>query len=235
MLILAIDSTMNGCSVCFWDSEQGCLSAQTLEMVRGQAEHLMPMVENMAAKSNKSYTDIDAIAVTNGPGTFTGMRIGLATAKALGLSLDIPVIGVSTFRAVLQSHLKGAQDKTAYPFYGVLLETKRKDYYFQAFNESVDTPYLDAAAIPANEVLSALQDIDENNILIIGDCFERFQGDTDVKVMKNEFVSMPDISAVAELAYREYTTLKEIVGCAPVYLRPPDVSMPKNAPRQMKT
>ncbi len=129
MIVLAIDSTMNGCGACLYDDANGVIFSEILEMSRGQAEHLMPLIDDMV----QDYDDIDLIAVTKGPGAFTGMRIGIATAKSLGLALDIPVFGVCTFEAVLNTYLSDDSPES-HGYYGVLLETKRQDYYFQMFD-----------------------------------------------------------------------------------------------------
>ena len=142
MRVLAIDSAMNGCSACVYEThnDEDCtgvvLAEEQLEMSRGQAEHLMPMIQSVMEKSVTEYNNLDLIGVTNGPGAFTGMRIGIATAKAIGLAAGKPVIGVSTFLSVLETYLgqKAVQEeRLLYDHYALILETKRKDYYFQMF------------------------------------------------------------------------------------------------------
>ena len=67
------------------------------ELARGQAERLMPMLEEMLAECDLNWADLDAIAVGIGPGNFTGIRISVAAARGLGMALGIPVIGISNF------------------------------------------------------------------------------------------------------------------------------------------
>lgn len=69
-------------------------------MQRGQAEHLMPMLEEVLAEARLGWADLDAIAVGTGPGNFTGIRIGVAAARGLALGLGRPAIGVSTLEAI---------------------------------------------------------------------------------------------------------------------------------------
>lgn len=69
------------------------------EMARGQAEHLMPMLEEVLAAHGLAWRDLDAIGVGTGPGNFTGIRISVAAARGLALGLGIPAVGVSNFDA----------------------------------------------------------------------------------------------------------------------------------------
>ncbi len=101
MIILALDTSMAACSACVYDSTRDAILAQAQQfMDRGQAEALAPMIQNVVAESGLRFADISRIAVTTGPGTFTGVRIGLAMARGLGLSLGIPAIGINSLAAI---------------------------------------------------------------------------------------------------------------------------------------
>ena len=122
MRILAFDVAVTGCAVGILDTERGLWHYDSLETERGQAEMLIPIIDTLVQKGGWCMSDIDRIAVTTGPGSFTGVRIGLATARSLGLALDIPVFGQTTLN--LTQAADG--DKTL-----VLIDTKRGDYYGQ--------------------------------------------------------------------------------------------------------
>ncbi len=97
MLVLALDTALAACSVCVYDKTQMLILATERElMVRGHAEALPPMVARVMSASGIAYKDLTRIAVTTGPGTFTGIRIGLGFARALGMSLGIKVVGIDT-------------------------------------------------------------------------------------------------------------------------------------------
>ena len=101
MLILALDTSMAACSVCVYDADRGLvIGANQQFMDRGQAEALAPMVQETMALAGVRFAGLGRIAVTTGPGTFTGVRIGLAMARGLGLSLSIPVIGINSLAAI---------------------------------------------------------------------------------------------------------------------------------------
>jgi tRNA threonylcarbamoyl adenosine modification protein YeaZ/ribosomal-protein-alanine acetyltransferase len=101
MKILALDTAMAACSVAVIDSEVGRPLASAFEpMERGHAEALAPMVQHVMAQSGLRFSELDRIAVSIGPGTFTGVRIGLAMARGLGLALGLPVTGIDTLSAI---------------------------------------------------------------------------------------------------------------------------------------
>lgn len=72
-------------------------------MLQGHQERLAPLVSDVIARSNVAFNDLDRIAVTVGPGSFTGLRVGLAFAKGLGLALDIPVVGLDSLETIAAS------------------------------------------------------------------------------------------------------------------------------------
>lgn len=104
MIILSLDSAGSGCGVCLWRG--GTVLADAYEsMERGQDQRLMPLVEQVLKKGGAGYNDLDRIAVTRGPGSFTGIRIGLAAARGIGLSTGKPVIGIDRF-AIYRLHVQ---------------------------------------------------------------------------------------------------------------------------------
>ena len=96
------------------------------DMATGQAERLFPALAELLARVGVAYADLTRIAVTTGPGSFTGLRIGLSAARGLGLALGIPVIGVPSLLAL---SLKAECDAVA-----VLLDARRDEAYFQIFS-----------------------------------------------------------------------------------------------------
>jgi tRNA threonylcarbamoyladenosine biosynthesis protein TsaB len=99
MIVLAVDTALDACSVAIV-RDQIALATSSERMNRGQAERLAPMVREMAARAGIAFTQIDRIAATTGPGSFTGVRVGLAFARALALALSRPCVGVSTLEAL---------------------------------------------------------------------------------------------------------------------------------------
>ena len=99
MKILALESSAVSASVALTEDEK--LVAQSFQNCGlTHSRTLLPMVENLLANCGVSLADVDAIAVAHGPGSFTGVRIGVATVKGLALGADKPCLGVSTLEAM---------------------------------------------------------------------------------------------------------------------------------------
>src|ERR1700735_1696195 len=100
MLILAIDTALDACAACVLDTDAGALLAQESQaMKRGHAEALMPLIGRVMKQAGIAFAALDRIAVTTGPGSFTGLRVGLSAARGIGLAANKPVVGVTTLTA----------------------------------------------------------------------------------------------------------------------------------------
>lgn len=98
MIVLGFDTSRPYCAACV--ISDGNVLARSMEsMARGQAERLMPMMDELLAQVGLTWQSLDAIGVGVGPGNFTGIRISVAAARGLGLGLGVPVIGISGFEA----------------------------------------------------------------------------------------------------------------------------------------
>jgi len=99
MIVLGLDTCLNACSVAVLDGER-VLAHETEVMARGHQERLAPMVERAMQAAGLAFDRLERVGVTIGPGSFTGLRVGLAFAKGLGSALSIPVVGVGTLEAL---------------------------------------------------------------------------------------------------------------------------------------
>jgi len=104
-LILGFDTSAAHCAAALL-SDRRILGQAVHPMTRGQAEHLMPMLETLLSNAGVEWTDLAAIGVGVGPGNFTGIRLSVSAARGLALSLNIPVFGIDTFAAIAFEHAK---------------------------------------------------------------------------------------------------------------------------------
>jgi len=149
--LLALDAAGAACSAALWRDGR-IVAHRFAPMRRGQSEHLVPMIEDVMGAADTAYGSLDALAVTVGPGGFTGVRIGLATARGLALALHRPLIGISNFEAVAAA--VPVAECTG-RILAVVLESKRHELYVQAFAPSGDgelRPLAPGAAVPPDEL-----------------------------------------------------------------------------------
>lgn len=222
MLILAFDTTVAACSVALW-RDGAVLARVRAVMDQGQAEALMPMIEDVMSRSGESYAALDRIAVTVGPGSFTGVRVGLAAARGLGLAAHKPVIGVLTTEALAQAVPQQERDDTHVQVLAAV-DTKRGDVYVQAFDAHLralgDPRVMAPAQLPAW--------LNDGPIVIVGDGAAIAAPSLGPRALLSSAEALPDPAVIATCAA---TRDAAPGGPLPVYVRPPDAVIPQHGGR----
>ncbi len=220
--ILAFDTAMNGCSVSFYDAEKELFVQKKEPMMRGQAEVLVPMIQSVVQQAGHDISDMDLFSVTIGPGAFTGVRIGISTARSLAFAAGKPLGGYTTMEVIAAERAaENKQDESI----AVLLETKRKDFYVQIFSgagQKITAP----AALELDDVLSL---IEKHKGVLIGDAVKRFREMTTAESLKGweiegETYNLPDTNRLSIMARAHEGPYERI---SPLYLRGADVSKSK--------
>lgn len=130
MIVLAIDTAGVDCSAAVYDSDKGAVLGQATETIgRGHAEKLMEKIDAALAEAGLPLEAVERIAVTVGPGSFTGIRVGVAAARGLALALGIPAVGVSTLAVLAAAETGGAPVVAA-------IDAKRGEVYVQDFDQT---------------------------------------------------------------------------------------------------
>ena len=96
MRVLAIDTALEACSAAVLDTNSGIAASETLAMTRGHAEAVTPLIARVMSAAAIEFVDLDRIAVTTGPGSFTGLRVGISAARGIALAAGKPAVGLST-------------------------------------------------------------------------------------------------------------------------------------------
>lgn len=213
--LLIFDTTAAACSVALW--RNGTVVADRYEpMPRGQAERLLPMIQEVLADGHMGYSDLNGVAVTCGPGAFTGLRIGLSAARGLALAGQLPIVGLSTFEA-LAVRVDG-------PCL-VAIDTKRRDLYLQAFDGS-GRP---AGAARIATVDEALREAYAAAVPIVADNPDVFADSGALPSAVPQSLSGPPCAAVfAGLVAARFDAGD--TGAAPIYLRAPEARLPEPRP-----
>ncbi len=138
MRVLAVDTSLGACSAAVLDGE--AVRARLCEpMDRGHQERLAPLAAEAMAGAGLAFDALDRVAVTTGPGSFTGLRVGLAFAKGLALALDRPLLGIGTLEALAAGALG---DVPAGGVVAAVLDARRGRVHLQAFRDGrpLDAP-----------------------------------------------------------------------------------------------
>ncbi|TPK40033.1 tRNA (adenosine(37)-N6)-threonylcarbamoyltransferase complex dimerization subunit type 1 TsaB [Mesorhizobium sp. B2-5-4] len=152
MKVLAIDCAASLCAACVYDAAVGReLGRSVLDLGKGHAEHLMAVIAEALKAGATDYAGLGAIAVSVGPGSFTGLRVGVSTARGLALALKVPAIGVTTLEAL------AAEAATAFPGRAVLaaLDAGREEIHAALYDEMSVLTYGPAVTTLANAVAMA--------------------------------------------------------------------------------
>lgn len=129
MICLAMDTASSVCAACLYDGGRDVVLAEKSEDIgKGHAERLMGIVSEVMAEAGIGYGDLTKIVTTIGPGSFTGIRVGVATARGFGLGLGIPVVGVSNLEGMLDLTRKAISDGPSIR-HGAIIDARRGKVY----------------------------------------------------------------------------------------------------------
>ena len=153
MKLLAIDCAASLCAACVYDASAGIeFGREVLDLGKGHAEHLMAVIDAALKAGGAEYRDLGCIAVSVGPGSFTGLRVGVSTARGLALALKIPAIGVTTLEAL------AAEAAAAFPGRAVLaaLDAGREELHATLYDRALVLTYGPAVATLSGAAAMAL-------------------------------------------------------------------------------
>ena len=241
MIVLGIDAACAACSVAIWRDGR-ILAADRMATERGHAEILMPMLGRTLARAGLGFAALTGLAVTVGPGSFTGIRTAIATARGLALALDCPIVGVTTLEAIAHAARGAALSgqfarraarggRSAAPCL-VALDTRRADLYVQTFAPDGAARTRPEAAMP-QDVAASWSD---PAVLLAGNAAQRIAPllrERGLAVAVAPGDGNPDARVVAELAAVRLSAAfgADAFPAVPLYLRAPDATKPADRGR----
>lgn len=215
MLVLAIDTALDLCAAAVLDTAaQAVMAQETLDMKRGHAEALMPLIARVMAASGIDYPALDRIAVTTGPGSFTGLRVGISAARGIGLAAGKPTVGVTTLSAYAAPLVAEAQEQPII----TVIDARHDHVYFQVVSGN-GAALMRPAVAPVEDTFAAAR---FGALRMVGNAAamlaERWPHDAPPPALVDtrpgpEIAWVGWVGAAADPA---------IASARPLYLRPPD-------------
>ncbi len=225
MLILAIDTALDACSAGVLDTDAGKLIAlESQPMKRGHAEALMPLIARVIKQAGIAFASFDRIAVTTGPGSFTGLRVGLSAARGIALAANKPVVGLTTLAAYAAPVVS---DNAGQPVISAI-DARHDQVYFQVVSGD-GRSLIRPRVAPIEEALRAsrfgVPHLVGNAAGILAD---RWPTDA-LPPFRVDAQPAPDIEWVAWLGA---AVNPDTAPARPYYLRAPDAKLPKDRLQQ---
>lgn len=214
-LILHLETATTVCSVAL--GFEGKLIA-IKEENKGftHAEHLTLYIEEVMQMAGKSFEALDAVAVSKGPGSYTGLRIGVATAKGLSFGLNKPLIAINTLSSMATGAAKTYKELN---FFCPMLDARRMEVYTAIYNHQGEALIPTAAVILNEKYLENQLDISE--ILFFGDGALKFKEICSHRNAKFDLDLAPSAANMIALSYRNYTQaqFEDLAYFEPFYLK----------------
>ena len=219
MKILAVDTALGACSTAIFHNDR-VLAHHIEPMERGHAERLAPMVRDAMAAARLDFAALDRLAVTIGPGTFTGQRVGYAFMRGLRLALARPLVGVTTLEAMATAAMAETGARSA----AVLHDARRGEVYVAAAGQIVVPPRIATFENAIRMIHCSAMDTHDSLALAgtAADAAAATLGDCGMTLLKTRIIA-PDALWVARMALLqpEPDSVPR-----PLYLRPPDARLP---------
>jgi tRNA threonylcarbamoyl adenosine modification protein YeaZ len=222
MHVLAIDTALEACAAAVVDTASGKVVTESLPMVRGHAEAVMPLIRRVMDKAATGFSDLDRIAVTTGPGSFTGLRVGISAARGIALAAGKPAFGLTTL-AAFAAPLIAEDDKTSI---AVAIDARHAHVYLHVFGPAGRTLVAPRIASVAEAVRAAAN----GPVRLVGTgaaMLAMAWPASEARPIQVEDMRAPDITWVARLAIAASGTPAPP---KPLYLRAPD-AQPQDAAR----
>jgi tRNA threonylcarbamoyladenosine biosynthesis protein TsaB len=213
--VLAIDTALEACAAAVLDTDRkGALTSRSLPMMRGHAEALMPLIAAVMSAANTEFFDLDRIAVTVGPGSFTGLRVGVAAARGIALAAGKPAVGLTTLAALAAPFFDADETKALL----AVIDARHDQVYMQLFGSGGRTLIAPRLAPVRDAIRAAMA----SPTRIVGNAAKLVESawpDNERRPLQVAAVRAPDIGWVARLGAASADVSAAV---KPLYLRDAD-------------
>lgn len=227
-IIINIETSSKKCSVALTKDGVVELELESSEEMNHAAQ-LAPFVEKCMSELNRKGERPDAVAVSMGPGSYTGLRIGLSLAKGLAFSLDIPLIGLSTLQVLAVKAMFRNMEWEGDEVIVGMVDARRMEVFAGAYDFALNPVVAEGPEILTTESFSDLRD--KRKVIFIGDGSEKFKdlysGDNAVWLGALQ-PHARDMTALSEKYFRE-GRFEDTAYCVPNYLKEYQTTVPKNS------
>jgi tRNA threonylcarbamoyladenosine biosynthesis protein TsaB len=225
MLILAIDTALDACAAAVLDTDASRLIAvESQPMKRGHAEALMPLIARVMKDAGLPFAALDRIAVTKGPGSFTGLRVGLSAARGIALAAGKPVVGLTTLSAYAAPVVS---ENGEHPVISAI-DARHDHVYFQAVSADGGALILPRVA-PIEEALEASRFTVPH---LVGNAAGILADRGPAGALPPSSVDPQAAPDIAWVAWLGAAVDPDTAPPRPFYLRPPDAKPSQNLPSQ---
>jgi tRNA threonylcarbamoyladenosine biosynthesis protein TsaB len=213
--VLAIDTALEACSAAVLDTDRkGGLTSRSLPMMRGHAEALMPLIASVMSAAGVEFFELDRIAVTVGPGSFTGLRVGVAAARGIALATGTPAVGLTTLAALAAPFFDADESKSLL----AVIDARHFHVYMQLFGPGGRTLVAPRLA-PVRDAIRAAMASPTRVVGNAAKLVEAAWPENERRPLQVNAVRAPDITWVARLGAATPDTSATI---KPLYLREAD-------------
>jgi tRNA threonylcarbamoyladenosine biosynthesis protein TsaB len=213
--VLAIDTALEACAAAVLDTDRaGGITSRSLPMMRGHAEAVMPLIATVMSAADVEFADLDRIAVTIGPGSFTGLRVGVAAARGIALAAGLRAVGVTTLAALAAPFFEADESKALL----AAVDARHDQVYMQLFGPGGRTMVAPRLAHLRDVIRAAMA----SPTRIVGNAAKLIEAawpDNERRPPQISLVRAPDIVWVARLGAAMADASEPV---RPLYLREAD-------------
>jgi tRNA threonylcarbamoyladenosine biosynthesis protein TsaB len=222
MRVVAIDAATRRATIALWEDGR-TVASRASEQPEHHAERLLGLLQAAFADAGWARTGIDLVACGIGPGSFTGIRVGMASAKGLALAWSIPLVGVGSLEAMAAALPAGQ------PLDGVvaLLDAKKREAYFAVYDPA-GAVLVPPSHVPLDRIAEQLAPLQGRRLVAVGEATALIDLAGTLAYRSPE-TDLPDARTIARLGAMRVASrgTDDLASLEPLYVRPPDITMPR--------